>query len=497
MTLRGYQTEAVQRVVNAFRSGERKCLVYMATGSGKTRVMLEISKQLSFDRTFVVVPSLPLCKQMREIFQDRATVVTYHSLRVDDDPATTLCLFDEAHHVTSEVWRKHCMNPWYDFAVFVTATPISRPMNMRMLPTENMHNGVCGPLVFVYSIADAIHDGVLDPFRVVTTRVRESVVDAVLQTATHFGHTRVICFCGRADKRDIAMHDVRSLVGKEWGPRARVCGVIGDAVIGDWAGSAIDFLEEPNADNSNSEIRVLVTCAAMGEGVDTKSCDLVCFCDAKQSPVSIVQNVGRALRRKGKTSSVLLNTPTTDTSSWKNILAVLAAMTDPFALDDIMLKYDNSNTVSGVSTKSTKPTKKKRERPVPFSESISNDPKGELETRGMDATIEACSGEIIDYVIGSGPTYRVCMTRSGGCVVRRANVRCSLPSPSLTIEPVNERIDLLKVCTVPSDRVQRMMEKCNVNCNRWSFFASYVERARRNGLLQCPEIQQINNHHDK
>lgn len=57
---------------------------------------------------------------------------------------------------------------------------------------------------------------------------------------------------------------------------------------------------------SDDEIYVLASCKTIGEGVDTKKANMICFVDPKQSYIEIVQNIGRVCRKNDRLATVLL-----------------------------------------------------------------------------------------------------------------------------------------------------------------------------------------------
>lgn len=74
---------------------------------------------------------------------------------------------------------------------------------------------------------------------------------------------------------------------------------------------ASDVITRPGNgwEHAPAALRVLSSVRVLGEGVDTKNCDAVAFCDVRGSMVDIVQMVGRALRMKpdeGKVASLVV-----------------------------------------------------------------------------------------------------------------------------------------------------------------------------------------------
>jgi Type III restriction enzyme, res subunit/Helicase conserved C-terminal domain len=460
--LRSYQQAAIDNILHAFHDHHSKCLIHMATGSGKTVVMTSLCRCDEFEDWVVVVavPSVRLVRQMNRCFSEQTRlrirsydergrdrgpvecdvfVTTYHSLSSIANPELwngrrILCLFDEAHHATSDAWLGLCTTTWYDFGVFVTATPISRPGGVRMLPTEAMSDGVCGPLVFTYSIPDGVYDGVIDSFRTVVPRYRESISDVVRTCMNDYGHAKAICFCGRADTPDLVLDDVRSVVlDHDWGDIS-VLGVVGSGSLSqngsDEQIDPVEFLERDGR-------RLVVTCTAIGEGIDTACCEMVCFANPKHSPVSIMQNVGRALRPKGKTATVVLNCPRARLyiEGWGSILYVLATMVDPIRSDEI---FTDVRSFVESEPRHRRPTKT-RKRPntdvyIDFKRRLT---RGSIEIEEnvapfvresasigeqLSVVVETSTGAIIDHIPSTlcaehSRDIRVSRTRTGQLVI--------------------------------------------------------------------------------
>jgi superfamily II DNA or RNA helicase len=446
MPLRAYQTAALDAILEARSRGHRKCLVYMATGSGKTRVLTAVYARLANDvtRCVIVASSIALVYQLASSFSSHARsvrrydesgcddaailVTTYHSM--PEPRESDMFLFDEAHHATSESWVNKCVNGRYAFAVFVTATPVSRP-GFRMLPSECMGDGVCGPLVFSYSIPDGIDDHVLDPFRIVTPIRRKCVVESIGSAMRAFGHKRCMCFCGRATADHGLLDNVRSLmVDAGWEAQGiEVAGVVGNSGFSR-TGSDLDakaFID----DVSSADLRVLVACTAMGEGIDTCACDMVCFVNPKHSPALIVQNVGRALRPKGRTATVLLNTAAYDLKAWGTVLTVLASLRDACMQEEVMLWRDTQAS----RPRGTSSCTRARRVAVPSdvdarrrtlkrhleANLTASEVADHMRSLGMSGTIEDESGRLILTVPGSKDCTCVAKTDGGRFVIANRN----------------------------------------------------------------------------
>ena len=130
VVLRNYQERAIEDLRDAFRWGRRAPLLVMPTGAGKTVVFAAIAASAAErgNRVLILVHRRELLCQaqakLKSVGAD-SQVMSVQSLirRLDQQPAPDLIIIDEAHHATSNTWRK-ILNHWPNAArLGVTATP--------------------------------------------------------------------------------------------------------------------------------------------------------------------------------------------------------------------------------------------------------------------------------------------------------------------------------------------------------------------------------------
>lgn len=178
---RPYQLEAVAKVLFTLGYLE-KCGLYLATGTGKTEVAVELIKQWKGSVLFIA-PRRELVRQTAarlrghgvdcgiEMAGDRSdenvTVACYASLRSKDRfkkflKIVTLVIVDEAHINYSEA-SLEMLKAFRSFGakvVAMTATPPSKTGDEYILADHY------GEPAFVYSYPDAVNDGWLVPCKV-------------------------------------------------------------------------------------------------------------------------------------------------------------------------------------------------------------------------------------------------------------------------------------------------------------------------------------------
>ncbi|WP_239233766.1 DEAD/DEAH box helicase family protein [Thermococcus chitonophagus] len=146
--LRDYQVEAVEKWMK-----EKKGIIVLPTGSGKTIIAMEIIRRLSLS-TLVVVPTLALLEQWKErlsIFGEVGefsgkkkelkpiTVTTYDSAYINAEilgDKFFLIVFDECHHLPSEAYRNIAQMSAAPYRLGLTAFPERADNLHTLLPSK-------------------------------------------------------------------------------------------------------------------------------------------------------------------------------------------------------------------------------------------------------------------------------------------------------------------------------------------------------------------------
>lgn len=314
-----HQIACLEKVCAERAKGSRSIAFQMATGSGKTRVLLAIPGALRLARVVYVFPSLVLINQFiandlgnaeyREAFPhyavcsseadafkgaaacvpfdarlcagDQYTVVTtYASLQraLETAPTADCVLFDEAHHAGADGCKK-TMEAFAGCVVRASAT-------LRAGETP----------CFRYLLSEAIADNICRDFNtyffVRPKGDEKRLVEFLEGHRGATGNGRVMAFTqwseaepgsGTNVKQFYEAHDegIRALGGKLWSITAK-----------DNKGAILGEFE----DSPNDKLSVLVSCRTLSEGVDTKRANVALFVDAVSSTTTIVQRIGRVTR---------------------------------------------------------------------------------------------------------------------------------------------------------------------------------------------------------
>ncbi|MDE4907135.1 DEAD/DEAH box helicase family protein [Methanogenium marinum] len=204
ITDRYYQIQAVQSVCETIdEKNQRKALLVMATGSGKTRTVISIvdvltqnnwAKNVLFltDRTALIIqakrsfsanlPDLSLCNLVEDKTQANARIIfsTYQTIANAIDDAKTdegkrlytpghfdLIIIDEAHRSIYNKYRD--IFSYFDaLLIGLTATPKDE-IDRNTYQLFNLPSGIP---TFGYELSQAVADGYLVPYQTVITNLK-------------------------------------------------------------------------------------------------------------------------------------------------------------------------------------------------------------------------------------------------------------------------------------------------------------------------------------
>lgn len=330
-TLRPYQSQSVADIADAFRR-HRRVLFVLPTGGGKSLIFSHVAKRaaLKGNRTVILVHRVELLDQTSRTLdslgvphgliaagrslnlsaQVQVASVQTLAARIGKLPPDLFrfCVIDEAHHSTSQTWTK-ILEHFQDMKVLgVTATPCrsdGRGLN------EVFDEIVLGP-----SPACLTDNGYLAPARVFcpdvgldTAGLRTRMGDFDLRgfdqqagelqimggVVEHFqryiGEGTCITFCCSVAH---AAHQAEAY---------RAHGIPAASIDGTMSTAERRQLL---ADLGTGRLRVLTSCALIGEGVDVPSVTGCQFLRPTKSLSLHLQMVGRALRpQPGKTAILL------------------------------------------------------------------------------------------------------------------------------------------------------------------------------------------------
>ena len=346
-----YQKEADDAIFTELATNN-VCLVKMFCGTGKSLLMRKCKSVANKKLVVYVFPTLALIRQfcddylhdysskhILKISSDgdngsttnteyiskflstkplkKIICVTYQSFTTLLDSLNgikiNVCLYDEAHHAVGELYQTFIFNnDVCEKQIFFTATP-KNDNGIIMYDSNNISSGMCGKLVYDYSYLQGMYDGYVNPFEIsvdmYTENTNKSVYESIARSILSSGNNRVLTFHAyvNTDSDTSVNNFVNNAefisafkkVRKAEFPtnkmykKINMIGLSSNDKIESRTKTLEKFDETPN-----DEVIVIASCATIGEGIDTKNANMCVFVDPKTSPVQIIQNIGRIVRKK-------------------------------------------------------------------------------------------------------------------------------------------------------------------------------------------------------
>ena len=276
----------------------------------------------------------------------RIVCVTYQSMHTlfenMGETVVDVCCYDEAHHVVAPSYQSHVFsNAAIRKQVFFTATPVNEN-GVVMYDSDFSRDSdfpgsseklTCGPLVYEYTYLRGVDEGYLNPFDVRVDFFMASAIDnesffttetmasstlagkmykSIARAVITSGNTRVLTFHADVNAdRDLS---VSNFVNEELMKRAfdhvyrtefpeilvadridgnlRMVALSASTSPRDRAAILAEFDATPD-----KRVYIVSSCRTIGEGIDTKHANMCVFVDPKSSPLSIIQNIGRIVRK--------------------------------------------------------------------------------------------------------------------------------------------------------------------------------------------------------
>lgn len=329
--LRDYQTEIVVQCRAAFRAGQRKVLVQLATGGGKTVLgsfMVHGSSRRGLN-CWWLVHRRELIRQASGTFygmgiahgivagghvSDPAARVQVGSIqtvarRLDQLPPPDMIVFDETHHIGAAQWSEIFDRFPGAFVLGLTATPWR--LDGRGL------GGWYGQMVQGPAVAELIAAGSLSPYRLfapsqpdmagVETQAGDykqrslaAVMDKPSITGDAVQHYQQLCTGKRAVAFGVSIEHSRHIA-----EQFRASGVAAEHVDGQMDHGSRDAAV---ARFVAGETLVLCNADLFGEGFDVPAIEAAILLRPTKSLSLYLQQVGRALRpAPGKEAAVILD----------------------------------------------------------------------------------------------------------------------------------------------------------------------------------------------
>lgn len=332
INLRDYQTDIVTGCREAFRAGQRKVLVQLATGGGKTVLgsfMVHGSSQKRDLTCWWLVHRRELITQASRTFTamgishgtiaggyasdpfNRVQVGSIQTIarRLDDLPPPDMIVFDETHHIGAAQWSEIFDRYPDAYVLGLTATPWR--LDGRGLGTWY------GEMIQGPTVADLIDRGSLSPYRLFAPSVPDmagvetqggdykqrslaAIMDKPSITGDAVQHYQQFCAGKRAVAFAVSIEHSQHVAAQFLAAGIPAEHVDGSMDIGSRDAAVARFVSGETLILSNAEL--------FGEGFDVPAIEAAILLRPTKSLSLYLQQVGRALRPcEGKVQAIILD----------------------------------------------------------------------------------------------------------------------------------------------------------------------------------------------
>lgn len=318
-------------------AGEKRALLISATGTGKTYASAFAMRELEYKKVLFLVHRNQIAKQaeksFHKVFGDSVTMgmisgtlgradydkdyvfATIQTFSKDDTlqhfakDHFDVIIYDEAHHITADSYKKVMDYFTPQFTLGMTATPDKRDDNME---GKNIYE------IFNYQIAYEI-------------RLQDAMVEKLLCTFHYFGITDLSVISDTGKKREERVKDFRFLTSDERVENvianAKYFGYSGDRVKGLIFCSRIEeaktlsfkfnqkglrtevltgsdsevirasAIERLAGEDGDDALDYILSVDIFSEGVDVPEINQIIILRPTESPIVFIQQLGRGLRK--------------------------------------------------------------------------------------------------------------------------------------------------------------------------------------------------------
>lgn len=318
--LRYYQKDCVKAIMNKLSDDSDEIIhVLMPCGTGKSLVILATIKQLvkksSADNPSIIfVPSVLLLNQFSRLFDKYAKNLTVgmvggnNRLEFNINYDVILCVYNSSHRVkhiefnTVFIDESHYIDHrFYSDSNRNTDTYIDKIMNITRNNTVMISatSREKRNITYSYSIEQAILDGYLADYAVIVPFIKnvdkhcisQSLVKLLSQNP-HWGQTLAF-----TNTNESAINFCKLL---------NKAGISAEYITCD---TSIATREMIIKDFKKFNIRVIVSCQTLKEGIDIPCAKTCMFVEPKKSEIDIIQKIGRVLRPHSSKSHAYIILP--------------------------------------------------------------------------------------------------------------------------------------------------------------------------------------------
>jgi superfamily II DNA or RNA helicase len=293
--------------------------------------------KISSDDESTTEPSV-ICNFLEQTF-NKIICVTYQSFATLienlDGLVIDVCIFDEAHHAVGQTYQQLIFKNSEHTCkqIFFTATP-KNANGITMYEKDVIAD--CGKMVYDYTYYKGISEGYLNPFEIridfYSEHNNHSIYESICRAILASGNNRVLTFHSDVNTdRDTSVNNFvnqldlnnafQKIINSEFSDKIgfykkyKIVGLSSDIIATctqclekikkcshrPVAKSCCRYNILENFDKTkDDEILIISSCETIGEGIDTKNANMCVFVDPKSSYVSIMQNIGRIVRKNGE-----------------------------------------------------------------------------------------------------------------------------------------------------------------------------------------------------
>jgi superfamily II DNA or RNA helicase/SAM-dependent methyltransferase len=234
-----------------------------------------------------------------------------------------LIIYDEAHHIVGDNTQslifgslKGCSHK----RLFFTATP--KNDNGIYMTSENNHSSNCGDCIFKYTHRQAVEDDNCRDFDVCVNLSHrgkeENIYECIARNALATDNYRILVFHATVEESKVESYKKKTNVkgfsseenkkkfekifryirDREYPEKKYIDKIKFESITKETISSERLNILKNFDECKDDEVFIISSCRTIGEGIDTKRCNHICWADPKKSFVDIIQNIGRGARKK-------------------------------------------------------------------------------------------------------------------------------------------------------------------------------------------------------
>lgn len=317
MILRDYQLSIIKQVHESMSAGNRRVLVNLATGGGKTVLFAWMADktQKNGKTVWFLVHRRELLDQVHQTFEDmNISLYSIHiamvgtvSNNLDSLPKPDLIVFDECHHNSARTWRRIVDHHSQAHVIGLTATP----SRLDGKPLGDIFNSMVDGL----QTAELIEQGYLSDYRLIVSEVSMTDLkkrageyimrdaESQLNSRTIYGNV-IQAFQEYASDKQAIYFCTTVNHSKQTAEEFNQAGI--KAVHFDGRTSK-KRRKQIIQDFRSGKTQVLTNVDLIGEGFDMPSCDCVGMLRPTASLTIYLQQVGRALRPAENKTAIIID----------------------------------------------------------------------------------------------------------------------------------------------------------------------------------------------